>query len=221
MPAVPSNAILIADNDKHFRSDTATLLASAGYRAIQVGSGADVLIAVAEHEPALVMLDVQLPDLNGYELCRQMRDRYGQELPIVFVSGERTEAVDRSAGFLIGGDDYLVKPIDSGELVARVRRLLQRPDRNGGAQSGNVKLDSLTPREREVLELLAQGERQDEIAADLVISPKTVATHIQRVLGKLEVRNRAQAVALVLREERADGDGHVLVELDATEPKPG
>jgi DNA-binding NarL/FixJ family response regulator len=208
MPA----AILIADIDKRFRAETAALLEGVGYRTLQVASGADVLAAVARHEPRLVMLDVRLPDVNGYEVCRELRDRYGQTLPIVFVSGERTEAVDRAAGFLIGGDDYLVKPIDSGELVARVRRLLERPRGNGPAPANNGKLESLTPREREILGLLAHGGHQEDIAAQLVISPKTVATHIQRILGKLEVRNRAQAVSLALREEQVDVAGHVLAQ---------
>jgi DNA-binding NarL/FixJ family response regulator len=208
MPA----AILIADIDKRFRAETAALLEGVGYRTLQVASGADVLAAVARHEPRLVMLDVRLPDVNGYEVCRELRDRYGQTLPIVFVSGERTEAVDRAAGFLIGGDDYLVKPIDSGELVARVRRLLERPRGNGPAPANNGKLEALTPREREILGLLAHGGHQEDIAAQLVISPKTVATHIQRILGKLEVRNRAQAVSLALREEQVDVAGHVLAQ---------
>jgi DNA-binding NarL/FixJ family response regulator len=209
MPA----AILIADIDNLFRAETAALLESVGYRTVQLASGADVLPAVASHEPGLVMLDVRLPDVNGYEVCRELRDRYGQTLPIVFVSGERTEAVDRAAGFLIGGDDYLVKPIDSGELVARVRRLLERPRGNGPVPANNGKLELLTPREREILDLLAHGGQQDDIAAQLVISPKTVATHIQRILGKLEVRSRAQAVSLALREE--DVAGHALAEARA------
>src|SRR5262249_57483285 len=115
--------------------------------------------------------------------------------------GERMEPLDRTAGLLLGGDDYLVKPVDPGEFVARIRRLVDPQGIEAGATNG---LESLTKRENEVLELLAQGHPQDEIARELVISPKTVATHIQRILGKLEVRSRAQAVAVALRpRERA------------------
>ena len=158
------------------------------------------LAEVERQEPALVLLDVQLPELNGYEVCRELRERYGRRLPIIFLSGSRTEPLDRAGGLLIGADDYIVKPFDPDELLARVRRFLPAEGRvrdNGDAVDGWTRL---TPREREVLCHLANGLSQDEIAATLVISPKTVATHIQRILGKLGVRSRAQAVALAHRE---------------------
>jgi DNA-binding NarL/FixJ family response regulator len=199
--------ILVVDDDAGFRSYVAELLESVGYETTQLASGAAVLPAVAGERPDAILLDVQLPGLNGYEVCRELRDRYGHSIAIVFVSGQRTEALDRAAGLLLGADDYLVKPVDPGELIARVRRLVERPQSNG-AVAASQKLESLTQREQEVLDLLAEGLRQDEIATKLVISPKTVATHIQRILGKLEVRSRAQAVAIALREE--DVNGHVL-----------
>jgi DNA-binding NarL/FixJ family response regulator len=199
--------ILLVDDDEAFRSFAGELLESVGYETRQVASGAAVLTAVNDERPAAVLLDVHLPDLNGYEICRELRERYGASIAIVFISGERTDALDRSGGLLLGADDYMIKPVDPGELVARIRRLVDRPRTNGDAPSSNGKLDSLTQREREVLDLLADGLTQEAIAVHLVISPKTVATHIQRILSKLEVRSRAQAVALVLREER-DVTGH-------------
>lgn len=199
--------ILLVDDDEAFRSFAGELLESVGYETRQIASGAEVLTAVNDERPAAVLLDVHLPDLNGYEICRELRERFGAAIAIVFISGERTDALDRSGGLLLGADDYMIKPVDPGELVARIRRLVDRPRTNGDAPSSNGKLDSLTHREREVLDLLADGLTQEAIAIHLVISPKTVATHIQRILGKLEVRSRAQAVALVLREER-DVSGH-------------
>ena len=187
----PGGGILLVDDHEGFRSFVKELLESIGYATTQLTSGAAVLSAVAEKRPAAILLDVQLPDLNGYEVCRELRNRYGDSIAIVFISGERTEALDRSGGLLIGADDYLTKPVDPGELIARVTRLVERPRSNGDGARSNGKLESLTQREHEVLDLLAEGLRQDEIAARLVISPKTVATHIQRVLGKLEVRSRA------------------------------
>jgi two-component system, LuxR family, response regulator FixJ len=198
----PGGGILLVDDDDDFRSFVGELLESIGYTTTQLASGAAVLPAVAEMRPAAILLDVQLPGLNGYEICSQLRNRYGDSIAIVFISGERTEALDRAGGLLIGADDYLVKPVDPAELIARVTRLVDRPRSMANGAKPNGKLESLTLRENEVLDLLAEGLNQDEIADRLVISPKTVATHIQRILGKLEVRSRAQLVSLALREER-------------------
>jgi DNA-binding NarL/FixJ family response regulator len=203
--------ILLVDDDEDFLFYLGEVLDGVGYETRQLSTGAAVLTAVDNERPAAVLLDVHLPDLNGYEVCRELRERFGDSIAIVFVSGERTDALDRSGGLLLGADDYLIKPVDPGELVARLRRLVDRSRTNGNAPSSNGKLESLTEREREVLDLLADGLTQEAIAVQLVISPKTVATHIQRILGKLEVRSRAQAVALVLREER-DVNGHAAEE---------
>ena len=197
-----AGGILLVDDDKAFRSFVAELFEGIGYSTMGLASGAEVLAAVAEDPPAAILLDVHLPGLNGYEICRALRDRYGDSIAIIFISGERTDPLDRAGGMLIGADDYLVKPVDPGELIARVLRLLDRTGSNGHASTSNGKLESLTQRENEVLDLLAEGLTQEQIADRLVISPKTAATHIQRILSKLGVRSRAQAVALVLREER-------------------
>ena len=198
MPAAElQGTIFVVDDDEGFRSYVADLLENAGYRTEQLDNGSAVLAAAAADQPAAVVLDVQLPGLNGYEVCRELRDRFGDEVRVLLVSGERTDALDRSAGLLLGADDYMVKPVDGGELIARVRRLVTPSVEGSGTP--DARLDLLTKRERQVLELLAEGRQQDEIARELVISPKTVATHIQRILGKLEVRSRAQAVAVALR----------------------
>jgi DNA-binding NarL/FixJ family response regulator len=205
--------ILVVDDDDAFRSYVTELFDSIGYRTAELAAGGAVLEAVTDDRPAVILLDVHLPGLNGYEVCRQLRHLYGDSIAIVFISGERTEALDRAGGLLLGADDYLIKPVDPAELIARVRRLVKRRS-NGHDSTSNGRLESLTQREHEVLDLLAEGLRQDEIASRLVISPKTVATHIQRVLGKLEVRSRAQAVALALRDEN-DVNGHAAEPLDS------
>jgi len=194
--------ILLVDDDEAFRSFVSELLESIGYQTRQLATGNEVLAAVAEERPAAILLDVQLPGLNGYEVCRELRQRYGDSIAIIFISGTRTDPLDRSGGLLLGANDYLVKPVDPAELIARVTGLVGRPRSNGDAASSSGKRESLTPRENEILDLLAEGFRQEEIANRLVISPRTVSTHIQRILGKLEVRSRAQAVSIALREDR-------------------
>jgi DNA-binding NarL/FixJ family response regulator len=188
-------AVLIADEDDESRRTLSGLFERAGFRVTAVSSGVEALQAAVEIEPALVVLEIPLGALSGYEVCRTLREQ-AAELPIVFISGTRTESYDRVAGLLVGADDYIVKPYAADELLARVRNLVRRsvpPARPGAAR--------LTKREREVLQLLADGLRQDAIAERLFISQRTVGTHIENILRKLEVQSQAQAVALAFREE--------------------
>ena len=185
--------IFVVDDDDCFRAFLCSALERADLTPRAFAHGNDALDAAASERPALALLDVNLPAISGYEICRALKARH-PDLPVVFVSGERTESFDRVAGLLLGADDYLSKPVAEDELVIRVRGLLARSTRgrpNGG----------LTPRELEVLRLLAVGQDQAEIAAELVISPNTVGTHIEHILTKLDVHSRAEAVAVAYRSE--------------------
>jgi DNA-binding NarL/FixJ family response regulator len=194
--------VLLVEDDQSLRCLMASLLEEASYATVEVGSGEEALQVAAERRIDVALLDIELPGLSGYEVCRRLREQLGPSLPIMFVSGSRTEALDRVAGLLIGADDYLVKPFAPEELLARVRALLRRaqagrPANGNGGSNGN---GGLTSRELQVLNLLAEGRSQSEIAKELVISPKTVGTHLERILGKLGVHSRAQAVAVAYRE---------------------
>jgi DNA-binding NarL/FixJ family response regulator len=195
MPTARST-ILVVDDEKNFRKFAIEVLELAGYATLEAETGAEAIDLVQKERPALVLLDVKLPGVSGFEVCRQLKEQFGRDLPVFLISGVRTEAFDRSAGLLIGADDYLAKPVDPGELLARIRRYTT-PDQPpaGGTAAASV----LTKREQEVLRRLAQGLDQSEIAQELVISEKTVATHIQHILEKLGVHSRAQAVALAHR----------------------
>jgi DNA-binding NarL/FixJ family response regulator len=182
--------ILVVDDDGGFRGLVTAVLDHCGFELAEAGSGEEALAVAAATPPALVVLDVHLPGMSGYEVCRSLRERYGDGLPILFVSGERTQSYDRVAGFLIGGDDYLVKPFALDDFVARVRRHLER---SAAAADGGVRL---TRRELEVLRLLTEGLSQAEIARRLVVSPKTVGTHTDHLFKKLGAHSRAQAVSL-------------------------
>jgi DNA-binding NarL/FixJ family response regulator len=139
---------------------------------------------------------VCLPGISGYQVCRDLRDRFGDGLPIIFVSGARSESYDRVAGLLVGGDEYLTKPLQPDEFLIRVARLMRRSAPLNPGVSGR-----LTPREREVLRCLAEGLAPRDIASHLVITPKTVGTHIDHIFSKLGVHSRAQAVALAFKSE--------------------
>ena len=203
-PTTPRELVLVVDNDPLFRAFVRDPLERAGFDVLEAEDGERALDAVSRRSPELVLLDVCLPRASGYEVCHELRGRFGDALGIIFVSGERTESIDRVSGLLLGADDYVVKPFDPDELLARVRTVLRRVSRpseeSNGNGTGNGFADAeLTPRELEVLELLADGLTQTQIARQLVISPRTVGTHIQNLLGKLDVHSRAQAVALAHR----------------------
>jgi DNA-binding response OmpR family regulator len=189
--------VLVVDGDNASRRLAVRALERAGYRVHSFATGDKALAAATEEPPALVLFELDLPDMTGYELCRVLRQSHGDGLPLFLMSGERTTSMDRVAGLLIGADDYIVKPFEVDELVARVRRFVERRARTRyGAPPSGV---DVTPRELEVLRLLGEGFDQNEIAHELSISPKTVATHIQRLLTKFGARSRAQLVALAYR----------------------
>jgi len=184
--------VLLLDSDRDLSARLIGFLEASGYRATAVHDGQAALSAARSLRPDLALVEVVLPGLSGYEVCRELRDEFGPAFPIILVSGERVEPHDRVAGLLIGADDYIVKPLALDELLTRIRSLLGR--------SGVAGRAGLTPRELEILELLAEGLDQGEIASRLVISPKTVATHIDHILAKLGVHSRAEAVARAYRD---------------------
>jgi DNA-binding NarL/FixJ family response regulator len=180
--------VLVADDDEGVRTLLAEVLDAEGYDVL-LAAGGDAALALARKQPpAAAVLDVSMPGLSGWEVCHRLRHDHGDAIGIVMVSGVRTESYDRVAGLLLGADDYLVKPFDPSELMVRIRRLLERAPRV-------PPFHQLTPRELEVLTLMAEGYDQREIASRLVISPKTAASHIQHIIEKLGVHSRAQAVA--------------------------
>jgi two-component system, NarL family, nitrate/nitrite response regulator NarL len=185
--------ILVVDDDEPSRSLIVGVLGRAGYTTYEAESGEEAIDAAKRERPALAVIEALLPGVSGYEVCRELKDEFGEAMPIIFVSGSRTEPGDRVAGLLVGGDDYLVKPFDPDELLARVRRLLPAPLSDGR------NAHELTRRELDVLSLLVDGLSQSEIAEKLFISPKTVGKHIEHILAKLGVHSRAQAVALAVR----------------------
>jgi DNA-binding NarL/FixJ family response regulator len=222
---VECSPVLIADGDKAFRSAVAKLVEHAGLTAGAVATGDEAIAYALTCRPSVVILDVGLQAVSGYETCRELREMFGEMLPILFVSAHRTEPSDRVAGLLIGADDYLTKPIDPDELLARIRRsairsawqshdtdMIEHERRSGPEREWSEWSAGLTARELEVLQLIATGQTPREISQRLVISPKTVSSHIQHILAKLGVHNRIQAVALAYE--------HGLVTPDRQAPNP-
>ena len=187
--------ILIADVDESSRTLLAGVLRNAGYEPLEAEGGEEALELARTVAPAAAILEIPLPGLSGYELCAALKVDFGPDLPVIFLTGSRTESYDRVAGLLLGADDYVTKPYVAGELLVRLRNLLHR--RTDPESSRFVR--RLTKREHEVLALMAEGLQHQEIGRRLFISPKTVGTHVEHILRKLEARGRAQAVAIAYR----------------------
>lgn len=186
------DTVLIADPEEASRALLSGVLRNAGYEPLEATSGDEALELARASAPAAAILEIPLPGLSGYELCAALRVEFGADMPVIFLTGSRVEPYDRVAGLLLGADDYMTKPYSAGELLVRLRNLLHRradPEASRFARR-------LTKREHEVLELMAEGLQHDEIAQRLVISPKTVATHVEHILQKLGARSRAQAIAI-------------------------
>jgi two-component system OmpR family response regulator len=115
--------VLIVDDDPHIREVVRFALQKAGYHTVEAADGRAALARFTETRPDLVVLDILMPELDGTEVCRQIRAQ--SRVPIVFLSS-RDEEVDRIVGLELGGDDYLTKPFSPRELVARVRAVLRR-----------------------------------------------------------------------------------------------
>ena len=203
--------ILIVDSDDASRLTAVQVAVRLGYDARPTPTADELIERLGTDRPTLAIVEVELPGpANGFEVMRQLHEAYDSELPVILVSACQTDAFDRTAGLMLGADDYVSKPLDAGELMARVKRSLRRaaPIHTNGNGNGNGRSEEagLSPREREILGQLAAGRTQTQIATELVISPKTVATHIQHILSKLGVNTRAQAVAFAFRRGLVEPD---------------
>ena len=132
-PAQTSPTILLVEPDRDTRDFLRAVLEQRGFRVTCAESGVEALRAADERLPPLVLLEVRLDAMSGYEVCRALREAHGTDVLIVLMSSDRTEPLDRAAGLLIGADDYLTKPISADELLARVRALLRRHTATRGA----------------------------------------------------------------------------------------
>lgn len=133
--------ILIVDDDPRLRELVGLAMERAGYAVITASDGQQALTHAAREAPDLIVLDVGLPEMDGFEVCRKIRAR--SEVPILFLTA-RDDEIDRVIGLELGGDDYVTKPFSARELVARVRAILKRveaPRTDGVLRHGDLTLD--------------------------------------------------------------------------------
>ncbi len=142
--ATPGGVVLIAEDDPEIRLALERILGYEGYRPISAGDGAAALEAVAAHQPDAIVLDVMMPFVDGLAVCRKLRAD-GNRVPVLMLTA-RHETSDKVAGLDAGADDYLAKPFEMEELLARLRALLRRAGTEGAEtesvfEAGPVVLD--------------------------------------------------------------------------------
>src|SRR5688572_21980545 len=121
---MPGERLLLVDDEDNLRSMLEAALRHYGFDVSAVANGRDAIEAATEQQPDLIVLDVMLPDLDGFEVCRRLRSD-GHRTPVLFLTA-RDATEDKVRGLTLGGDDYLVKPFSLDELVARTQAVLRR-----------------------------------------------------------------------------------------------
>jgi two-component system response regulator MprA len=157
MPTPTLGRVLVAEDDQRVRDSLARALVYEGYDVDLAVDGADALTRIAEHPPDVIVLDVLMPNVDGITACRRLRQG-GDRTPVLMLTA-RHEVADRVAGLDAGADDYLVKPFDLDELLARLRALLRRTSVTGGEDVLRVEDLILDPLRRQV----RRGERPIEL----------------------------------------------------------
>lgn len=207
--------ILVVDDDLGTRLAISDFLEATGYSVVMAENGVEGLRLIEKYQPHLIVTDVTMPQMDGYELIRQVRLRPALRLlPVVFLTA-RTETQDRIRGYQLGGDVYLPKPFELQELGVIIRNLLERlqmielewRSRNAatGSPSSEVTPEivlpapppaesqfAFTPREKQVLNLLADGLSNNQIGDRLHLSPRTVEKHVSSLLNKTDTSNRSE-----------------------------
>ena len=201
--------ILIADDESDIVSMLGSFFESKGFRVLPAFNGAEALKQV-EKQPDIILLDINMPGTDGLEVCKRIRDHIS--CPILFLTA-RIEDTDKVKGFTVGGDDYIVKPFETKEVVARIKAVLRRTGQNQGEAVKEVKYDKLSinltnyelkvngvqvdtpPKEMELIYHLASNPNRvftrdqllDEVwGFDYYGDSRTVDVHVKRLREKLE-----------------------------------
>lgn len=200
-PKKPS--VFVIDDDPQVRSALKFLFESAGLGVETFASAMAFLERPAHPGPSCLVLDLELPELNGLEVQERLA-RAGVSIPIVFLSG-RADVPSTAKAMRDGAVDFLVKPVDDSRLLDAVTRALTRSAETYEKQSEQIesaarpRLARLTARERQVMDLVARGLLNKQIAFELGISDETVKVHRGHAMRKLEVDSVASLVRLLDR----------------------
>lgn len=202
-----SPVVFIVDDDEAVRGSLRLLLKSVGLVPTALGSAREFLEKYDPAQPGCLVLDVRMPEMSGLELQEQL-NLQGAIIPVIFITGHGDVPMAVEA-MQAGAFDFLQKPFRDQDLIDRIQRALEK-DRNSRAALNergliSARMESLTPREREVLTLMCSGKPNKIMAADLGVSQRTVEIHRARVMEKMGATSLAQLVRMVIDLEQPGG----------------
>ena len=197
-----SGRVHIVDDDESFRKAIERHLKYAGYEVATYASAEHLLERLpSESVPGCILLDVRIPGLSGPELQERLSE-LGSTLPIIFLTGYPDIRTTVRA-IKAGADDFLTKPVSSEELLQAVRRAIAHHEVTRGLKSKLDKVlahvSALTPREREVFELVVRGDTNKQVARALGCTERTIKAHRHRVMEKMRAQSLAELVSLAER----------------------
>ncbi len=188
----------LVDDDESVRRSVGFLLKTSGFEVRSYQSGVQLLKNAKSLDSGCILLDIRMPGMDGLEVQRALQE-VGVSLPVIIMTGHGDVPLSVRA-MKAGAVDFIEKPFEKGTLLSALDQGFETLDRSGAnserARQAKVKLQALTPREREVLDGLAQGLPNKTIAYDLGISPRTVEIHRANVMSKLEARSLSDALRL-------------------------
>ncbi len=195
----PGAKVFVIDDDPTFCTSLVRQLASLGIAAEAYGSAEEFLRTATAGGPACALVDLRMPEVDGLAL-QDALERSPRKLPVVFISGAG-EISDSVKAMRAGAVDFLTKPVNEGQLLDAIERALLQDERTREQRQrqadARARLARLTPRERQVCHLVAQGLLNKQVAAHLGLSEPTVKAHRQQVMYKLQVDSVAALVRLV------------------------
>lgn len=198
-------SILVVDDNPKYLADALPMY---GYDVTVAKDGLEALKILTDKDEAfdLILLDVMMPNMDGWDTLKAIRsNKKTGYIPVIMITAVSEEQKIVS-GLKIGADDYIVKPFILPNLLARIEAVLRRSKWQQDSQkthektlNKDVNIDALTPKEKEVLALVAKGASNQEIADKLFVRDVTVKTHLNSIFKKLKVTNRTQAVLLAMQ----------------------
>ncbi|MBV8884767.1 MAG: response regulator transcription factor [Chroococcidiopsidaceae cyanobacterium CP_BM_RX_35] len=206
--------LLLIDDDPNLILLVKDYLEFRGYEVITADNGREALEVLAHDVPNMIICDVMMPEMDGYTFVKQVReDERTSLVPVLFLSA-KGQSQDRIKGLNTGADVYMVKPFEPEELVAQVESTLRRTmdliqrdnDRtnNGPRISDRVHFDvHLTTTELKVVQFVARGLANREIATELNVSQRTVESHVSNMLGKTQLNNRTELARWAIENHMA------------------